>query len=160
MNFSQRLQEIMKNNGITKFKLSKQLNVSPSTVANWLNGESRPNIERIRQIAEFFNVSADFLLTGNNASSQQMPVSNESFEQLERILLDAFRKVSISDKIAILQHAESLAHSRQIYDMIGDVPHNENFSFAENGNHTKSLLTPDDVRRIKALLKKYDEDNQ
>lgn len=160
MNFSQRLQEIMKNNGITKFKLSKQLNVSPSTVANWLNGESSPNIERIRQIAEFFNVSTDFLLTGNDASGRQTPESNESFEQLECILLDAFRKVSISDKIAILQHAESLAHSKQIYDMIGDMPHGENFSFAESGKNTKFQLTSDDIRRIKALLKKYDEDKK
>ena len=160
MNFSQRLQEIMKNNGITKFKLSKQLNVSPSTVANWLNGESSPNIERIRQIAEFFNVSTDFLLTGSDASGQQTPESNESFEHLECILLDAFRKVSISDKIAILQHAESLAHSKQIYDMIGDMPHGENFSFAESGKNTKFQLTSDDIRRIKALLKKYDEDNK
>lgn len=159
MNFSQRLEELMNRNGITKFRLSKQLNVSPSTISNWLNGESSPNIDRIRQIAEFFNVSTDFLLTGEEATIPQMS-PNESFEQLEDILLDAFRKVSISDKIAILQHAESLAHSRQIYEFIGDTPQNENFTFAENGKNTKNQLTPDDIRRIKAFLKKYDEENK
>ena len=160
MNFSQRLQGIMKNNGITKFKLSKQLNVSPSTVANWLNGESSPNIERIRQIADFFHVSTDYLLIGSETSNSMQPAANEPLEQLEELLLDAFRRVSVSDKIAILQHAESLAHSRQIYDMIGDVPYNEGITFAESGKNTNAQLTPDDIRRIKALLKKYDEKNQ
>ena len=147
----------MKNNGITKFKLSKQLDVSPSTVANWLKGESSPNIQRIRQIAELFNVTTDYLLTGSDAS--QIPVSNESFEQLENILLDAFRKVTISEKIAILQYAESLARNRQIYEIIGDMPHNENLVFAEIGEPMKPQLTEEDIRRIKAFLKKYDEDN-
>ncbi len=158
MDFSHRLQEIMTNNGITKFKLSKQLNVSPSTIANWLNGESRPNIERISQLADFFNVTTDYLLSGNTASLSAQAAESDSFEQqIEDFLLASFRKLSVSDKIAVLQNIESLSQRKQTYERPAVPPYNEGFAFAENDTDASNRLTPHDVKRIKALLKEHDD---
>lgn len=168
MGFAQRLHEIMKNHGISKYKLSKQLDVSPSTIANWLNGESKPNIGHIRRIAALFQVSTDFLLTGDTAAQQDAP-----FMKLEEALLDTFRKVETEDKIAILQFAGSLANNQEINKILEEIPREAGSyreaasyhkaataTFAESGrnrrNNEKVQLSSNDIRRLKALLEKYD----
>lgn len=161
MNFSQRLQNIMSSNKITNIRLSKQLKVSPSTIANWLNGQSRPNIERIRQLADFFGVSTDYLLTGAPTPDSTRIAGKESSEQLEELLLADFRKMSINDKIAVLQHAESLARGRQTIDANNEALRADDFMFAEAGHDTKyQQLTSDDIRKLKIMLKKYDDENR
>ena len=160
VDFSQRLKTLMKQNGITKFKLSKQLSVSPSTVANWLNGESSPNIERVRQIADLFGVSTDYLLTGNESAAPPAKEEANAFAQMESALLKAFRTVSVSDKIAILQHAQSLAQSRALYRQLSSLSRSDDLMFAENGEVANEQLTAKDIKQIKALLRKYEEENQ
>lgn len=64
MDFSQNLCNIMKVHGISKAKLARQLGVSPSTITNWLEGRCKPGIEKMREMCKFFQVTADYLLTG------------------------------------------------------------------------------------------------
>ena len=64
MDFSQNLCNIMKAHGISKAKLARQLGVSPSTITNWLEGRCKPGIEKMREMCKFFQVTADYLLTG------------------------------------------------------------------------------------------------
>lgn len=40
MNFPETLQKMMETKGVTKYRLAKDLGVSQSSVANWLNGSS------------------------------------------------------------------------------------------------------------------------
>ena len=61
MNFAQRLEELMKSSGITKYRISKAVGCSASTVTNWLNGTA-PTGEYLQKISDFFGVSVDYLL--------------------------------------------------------------------------------------------------
>lgn len=62
MTFSARLKDLIKDNHISKYKLSKILNCSKQTVCNWCDGITEPNLNYIRQIAIYFNISSDYLL--------------------------------------------------------------------------------------------------
>lgn len=130
MNFSQILNELMKNNGINKATLAKQLNVSPSTITNWLNG-GRPSIGHMRKTAAFFHVSTDYLLSGRVSSGQ--PQAQNSCEKLEVMLVQSFRKVSFGGKIALLKFAESLTHCKHNYNVLDISSDKEQFAFAEGG---------------------------
>ena len=47
---------------ISTIKLAKALDVSSTAISRWENGKRTPNIEQLRKLALFFNVSSDYLL--------------------------------------------------------------------------------------------------
>lgn len=54
----------------TQKELAKHLGVQPQTVSYYCMGESLPNCEQLLKIAEFFNVTADFLITGRRTENK------------------------------------------------------------------------------------------
>ncbi len=60
--FAERLLELRKTNGVSQAGLAKQLNVSPAIVCYWETDRSEPTAVNIAKIADFFDVSADYLL--------------------------------------------------------------------------------------------------
>lgn len=60
--FVNRLKELLSLYNLSQYGLAKQLGISPSTVCNWLNGKKEPSIESLWKIADFFDVSVDFLI--------------------------------------------------------------------------------------------------
>ena len=60
--FVQRLNEQLEINKISKYKLAKDLKVNGQTVAFWCNGTNEPKISYLKDIAKYFDVSADYLL--------------------------------------------------------------------------------------------------
>jgi transcriptional regulator with XRE-family HTH domain len=56
-----RLASLRERDGYTQVDLSKKLNVSPSTIAMWELGERELKGSNLRRIADFFDVSTDYL---------------------------------------------------------------------------------------------------
>ncbi|MBE5734450.1 MAG: helix-turn-helix transcriptional regulator [Clostridiales bacterium] len=59
---SERIKELLKENNLTPYKLSIDLNVSKSVVHYWISGKTTPNADYIIKLSEYFCVSSDFLL--------------------------------------------------------------------------------------------------
>ncbi|MBQ8196535.1 MAG: helix-turn-helix transcriptional regulator [Clostridia bacterium] len=60
--FAVRLNELIKEFRITKYRLAKDLQCSKQSVCNWCDGVSEPKITYIRALCKYFDVSADYLL--------------------------------------------------------------------------------------------------
>lgn len=60
--FAERLLELRSERGISQAKLAKELGVSFSVVCYWETDRSEPTAVNIVKIADYFNVSADYLL--------------------------------------------------------------------------------------------------
>ena len=60
--FAERLLELRKEKNISQAKLAKDLQVSYSVVCYWETDRSEPTAPNIVKIAEYFGVSADYLL--------------------------------------------------------------------------------------------------
>lgn len=60
--FADRLLELRKEKNLSQATLAKLLGVSFSVVCYWETNRSEPTAPNIVKIAEFFNVSADYLL--------------------------------------------------------------------------------------------------
>lgn len=58
----QRIEEMLKTEGLTQSKLASVIGVNQSTVCNWLNGKKEPSIESLWKLADFFDVSVDYLI--------------------------------------------------------------------------------------------------
>ena len=65
MEFNEKLQELRKQNGLTQEELAEELYVSRTAVSKWESGRGYPNIDSLKAIARFFNVTIDALLSGD-----------------------------------------------------------------------------------------------
>ena len=69
MEFNEKLQELRKNKGLTQEELAEVLYVSRTAISKWESGRGYPNIESLKEIAKFFEVSIDDLLSGEKLIS-------------------------------------------------------------------------------------------
>ena len=61
MDFSSRLKELRTQKGYSQSELAKKLGVSKSTISMMEVGSRKPSFETMEAIADFFNVSMDYL---------------------------------------------------------------------------------------------------
>lgn len=69
MEFNEKLQELRKNKGLTQEELAEVLYVSRTAVSKWELGRGYPNIESLKEISKYFEVSIDDLLSGEKLLS-------------------------------------------------------------------------------------------
>ena len=65
MELNQKLQELRKQKGMTQEELAARLFVSRTAISKWESGRGVPSIESLKQIAQFFSVTVDVLLSSN-----------------------------------------------------------------------------------------------
>lgn len=53
---SKNLSKFMKLNGKTQMDLANDLNVSQTTISEWMNGKKYPRIDKLQQLADYFGV--------------------------------------------------------------------------------------------------------
>ena len=61
-----RLKELREEQGISKYKLAKDIGVNKQTISFWEEGINEPKISYLVLLADSFEVSADYLLGRNN----------------------------------------------------------------------------------------------
>ena len=69
-NFSDRLLKIVSSSGVTRQEHVRRSGIDKSTWAKWENGEAAPTIIGLCQLADYFEVSTDYLL---GRQSEKMP---------------------------------------------------------------------------------------
>ena len=65
MEFSEKLQNLRKQKGLTQEELAAKLFVSRTAVSKWESGRGYPNIDSLKEISKFFSVSVDELLSSD-----------------------------------------------------------------------------------------------
>lgn len=64
--FSNKLKELRKKNGLTQLELSKKLGIGQSTIGMYESNIRKPSYEVIKKIADYFNVTVDYLISDND----------------------------------------------------------------------------------------------
>lgn len=60
--FHNRIKQIRQEIGLTQSYVSSQTGINQSKLSKYENGELEPNLEQLGILAEFYNVSIDYLL--------------------------------------------------------------------------------------------------
>jgi prophage antirepressor-like protein/lambda repressor-like predicted transcriptional regulator len=82
MTFAQKLAELMKEKGVTNYRLAKETGSSATTVANWLHG-AVPGADKLGKIAACLGVSVESLI--HDSSDQPEEPEEIEPEELEEI---------------------------------------------------------------------------
>ena len=91
MEFHEKLQALRKQKGLTQEELAEILHVSRAAVSKWESGRGYPNIDSLKQIAGFFHVTIDDLLSGEevlNIAEENHKQKQIRFRRLVFGLLD------------------------------------------------------------------------
>ena len=80
--FNEKLQELRKNKGLTQEELAEALYVSRTAVSKWESGRGYPSIDSLKEIAKYFSVTIDELLS----SDEVINLAEEENKQKENHL--------------------------------------------------------------------------
>lgn len=97
--FEKRLKELRKSQGLTMKKLGELIGVAESTVSLYENGKRHPDYYILKFLAEYFNVSTDYLL-GNNIDDTNTSLGSKlknRRKELGLTMLEVANKVGVSE---------------------------------------------------------------
>ena len=63
MEFNEKLQNLRKQKGLTQEELAEALYVSRTAISKWESGRGYPSIDSLKEIAKYFSVTIDELLS-------------------------------------------------------------------------------------------------
>ena len=93
-----RLTELRLLENLTQKQLAEHLNISQGNLCDWEKGRSEPDIQRLIQLADFFNVSLDYLMGREN-------FTEKSDSERYRLLI-AFSRLSKESRVKLIEFLE------------------------------------------------------
>ena len=87
MKLNEKLMKLRKERGLSQEEFGNEINVSRQAVSKWEAGTTKPDIEKIKEISNYFDVSFDYLL-------------NDEMDELEK---KAFQTKAMKNKHNILK---------------------------------------------------------
>lgn len=75
MNFAERLDELMAEKKMNSLRLSKEIGGSDRVIGAWRKGEYEPKLESLIRLADFFDVSLDYL--AGRSDVREMSIKKE-----------------------------------------------------------------------------------
>ena len=106
INISKNIADLRKNKGITQEQLALALNISPQAVSKWETSTSQPDTQTLPLIAEYFEVSIDYLFYGEEYAyndiynkvfdkvAEHAQMSMASYEEALKIFAPAHHGIS------------------------------------------------------------------
>ena len=99
MDFANTLKNLRDMHDITQEELAEYLKVSRPTVAGYETKNRQPDFEKLEKIAEFFQVSIDYLVTGEEAVDK-----SELLEAMvDQKVYSEYKKLSLYSKKEVLK---------------------------------------------------------
>lgn len=86
-------EQLLQQNGVTSYKVAKEAGVTQTALSNWKSGRSTPTTKTLQKIADYFDVSIDYLMTGKENFNNTEDILNPKDEKdiakrLEKTLSD------------------------------------------------------------------------
>lgn len=90
MEFGEKLQTLRKRRGLTQEELSEALFVSRTAVSKWESGRGYPNIQSLKEIARFFSVTVDELLSSEEVLFLAEEDSRQKESRIRELVFSLF----------------------------------------------------------------------
>ena len=71
---------------VSAYKVSKETGISQSTLSDWKRGVSTPKQDKLQKLAEYFGVSLNYLLTGDEEEEAPYYIDDRTTDIAQKIL--------------------------------------------------------------------------
>lgn len=163
MGLGKRLVQLRKANDITQEELGRQIGVGKTTISNYETGYSSPDSETLVKLADYFNVSIDYLLgySDNTANAltkeklEDLPIEfiKENFIKTNNPVAMLFKHTGIAEKLTYLRKKNNISIKELTEKLNAQLPSNAkiNISTIESWEGNLSIPYVDDLRAISEL---------
>ena len=86
MTVSERIESLRKERKISQGNLEKELGFSNGSISKWKT--SMPKPERLQKIADYFGVTVDYLMTGNESDGKERYYTNDETASIAQEIFD------------------------------------------------------------------------
>lgn len=98
-------EQLLQSYGITAYKFCKETGISQSTISTWKKKRNIISGEIAQTIANYFNISVDYLMTGKEKETDKYYINEETAEMAQtlfknkplRVLFDAAKDATPED---------------------------------------------------------------
>lgn len=106
--FALRLKELREEAGLSQAAFAKMIGKAQSTVGGWESGAREPSLEMVKQIADFFHVTTDYLIDEENKSM------TPTFDDFTYAMHNEGKELSEEDKQTLLAMAKFLRQQKDL----------------------------------------------
>ncbi len=107
-NLGEMIAQLRKNANLKQGELAKLLKISHSSMSQYESGARIPNDKLKIKIADFFNVSVDFLI-GHNPRKTENSIVFKTLPKHQQALLEICKKLNKNDFNKVLEYATLLS---------------------------------------------------
>ena len=86
MTVYERIESLRKERKISQGNLEKELGFSNGSISKWKTSMSKP--ERLQKIADYFGVTVDYLMTGNESDGKERYYTNDETASIAQEIFD------------------------------------------------------------------------
>ena len=104
MTINERIFKLIDSKKKSKKEFAEYIGTTPQVVNNWNTRGTNPPSEYIYKIAEYFNTSTDYILTGQ--------IDQEQFSQEEKLLVKYYRHIPGEQKSVVMNAAAQFYNSQ------------------------------------------------
>lgn len=98
--FARNLQYYINKKGVSRQQLCDELNIKYTTLANWLQSETYPRIDKIEQLSNYFNIQKSDLIEDKSTMSTTQKISN------------VITRLNDTNKNKVLDYSNKLLHEQ------------------------------------------------
>lgn len=96
----ERLKKLRQDRRISQNELSEIMNVTQNAISKWERGERDPDTATLKKLADYFNVSTDYLLGVDDKKNTPSVIN--------RKVLDVYDKLSDEARLKLLSYCDDL----------------------------------------------------
>ncbi|MCX4362622.1 MAG: helix-turn-helix transcriptional regulator [Clostridia bacterium] len=100
--FAENFKKYLEENKISVSSLAKEIGIPQSTMSNWLNRGSKPRIEDVVKICDYFCISVDYLIGRESEESIIVINDNKTYTAEEKNLINMYRQLNSKKKDAVI----------------------------------------------------------
>ena len=110
MDVIDRLNLLQQQSGMNKKEVAKATGISLNAFTAWNKRNAKPGLKQLVKVAQYFNVSLDWLVFGDNAPDNDLKnvIKIDFTDPLEEKLFINFRKLPNYCKINLLSYLEGM----------------------------------------------------
>ena len=102
------LRKLRESRKLSQQKLANHFDLAQSQIQSYETGAYEPDINTLKQIAEFFDTSVDYLIGRTDIMRRIEPVSKYSLNDAEKDLVDRFRRLLSNQRRSLVLFLDSL----------------------------------------------------
>lgn len=108
MTIVDRLTALMEERNLKPAQITRELGISGSSFTDWKKGKGSPSLEIVVKFADYFNVSLDYIVRGEDFKQPGSSDSLEYSNAKERTCLKKFRKLTPELQERLLIYADGM----------------------------------------------------